>query len=54
MTRCRWLLRLAGFKTDALAARPERHALWPRLRELLALPVDTLCWFLSLPLKGGG
>ena len=45
LPRCRWLMRLAGFKTEALPAPTPLLRLWPRLREVIALPVDTLCWF---------
>jgi uncharacterized SAM-binding protein YcdF (DUF218 family) len=48
LARCQWLMKRAGFDTEGLAARSERRRLWPRLREALALPVDTLCWTLGL------
>jgi uncharacterized SAM-binding protein YcdF (DUF218 family) len=46
--RCRWLMRLAGFRTEALPARTPMIRVWPRLREAIAIPVDTLCWLLGL------
>lgn len=48
LPRCRWLMRLAGFRTVPLPASTPFLRLWPRLRELLALPVDTLCWLCGL------
>lgn len=45
LPRCRWLMRLAGFRTAPLPARASEIRLWPRLREVIAVPVDTLCWF---------
>jgi uncharacterized SAM-binding protein YcdF (DUF218 family) len=46
--RCRWLLRLAGFASEPLAARPEQRRIGTLLHELLAFPRDTLCWFLGI------
>ena len=48
LPRCRWLLRLAGFTTEPLAAKPRVTAVWPRLREWIAVPLDTLCWALGI------
>ena len=44
LPRCRWLMRLAGFRTEPLPARAPRPRIWTRLREIIALPADTLSW----------
>jgi vancomycin permeability regulator SanA len=46
--RCRWLLRLMGLRTLPINAQPEHFTFWRYLREMMALPVDTLCWLLRI------
>ncbi len=48
LPRCRWLMRLAGFETETLPAHAPFLRLWPRVREAIALPVDTICWICGL------
>jgi uncharacterized SAM-binding protein YcdF (DUF218 family) len=48
LPRCRWLLRLAGVRAAGIPATPARRGLWPHLREFIALPVDTVCFYLGL------
>lgn len=48
LPRCRWLFRLAGVRTEGIASRPQRRRLWPVIREMMAVPVDTVCWLVGL------